>query len=87
MYRFHVHHQVIVEKLLTQSIPIDRLSIKKKQTTTIIVNTDDKNCLAQTTVAQKLNQDVWQWLYIIAGRQGSSFFYTSKRKNIQLMSQ
>ena len=43
-----------------------KVSIKKKQTTTI-VDADDKNCLAQLTVAQKLNQGVRQWLYIIAG--------------------
>jgi hypothetical protein len=34
---------------------------KKKQVTTI-VDADDKNCLAQLTVALKLNQGVRQWL-------------------------
>ena len=34
---------------------------------TIIVDADDKNCLVQLTVVQKLNQGVRQWLYIIAG--------------------
>jgi hypothetical protein len=32
-----------------------------------IVDVDDKNCLAQLTVALKLNHGVRQWLYIIAG--------------------
>jgi hypothetical protein len=51
---------------------------------TIIVDADDKNCLAQSTVAQKLNHGVRQWLYIIAGVLFfRSFFCTSKRKNIK----
>jgi len=50
--------------------------------TTTIVDVDDKNCLAQLTVAQKFNQGVRQWLYIIAGVLFfGSFFCTSKRKN------
>jgi hypothetical protein len=49
----------------------------------IIVDVDDKNCLAESTVALKLNQGVRQWLYIIAGVLFfGSFFCTSKRKNI-----
>ena len=45
---------------------------------------DDKNCLAQLTVALKLNQGLRQWLYIIAGVLFfRSFFCTSKRKNIK----
>ena len=48
---------------------------------TIIVDVDDKNCLAQLTVVLKLNQGVRQWLYIIAGVLFfGSFFCTSKRK-------
>jgi len=44
---------------------------------------DDKNWLAQLTVAQKLNHGVRQWPYIIAGVLFfGSFFCTSKRKNI-----
>ena len=51
---------------------------------TIIVDADDKNCLAQSTVAQKLDQGVRQGLYIIAGVLFfRSFFCTSKRKNIK----
>ena len=47
-----------------------------------IVDADDKNCLAQLTVALKLNHGVRQWLYIIAGVLFfGSFFCTSKRKN------
>jgi hypothetical protein len=42
---------------------------------------DDKNCLAQLTVALKPNQGVRQWLYIIAGVLFFvAFFCTSKRK-------
>jgi len=53
----------------------------KRQITTI-VDVDDKNCLVQLTVVQKLNQGVRQWLYIIAGVLFfGSFFCTSKRKN------
>jgi len=48
----------------------------------IIVDVDDKNCLVQLTVVQKLNQGARQWLYIIAGVLFfGSFFCTSKRKN------
>ena len=54
--------------------------------TTIIVDVDDKNCLAQLTVALKPDQGVRQWLYIIAGVLFfGSFFCTSKRKNINLV--
>ena len=38
----------------------------KRQITTI-VDGDDKNCLVQLTVVQKLNQGARRWLYIIAG--------------------
>ena len=38
-----------------------------KRETTTIVDVDDKNCLAELTVALKLNHGVRQWLYIIAG--------------------
>jgi hypothetical protein len=49
-----------------------------------IVDADDKNCLAELTVALKLNQGVRQWLYIIAGVLFfGSFFCTSKRKNVK----
>ena len=49
--------------------------------TTIIVDADDKNCLAELTVALKLNQGIRQWLYIIAGVLFFvTFFCTSKRK-------
>jgi hypothetical protein len=44
-----------------------------KLQTSIIVDVDDKNCLAQLTVALKFNQGVRQWLYIIAG---ALFFVT-----------
>jgi hypothetical protein len=50
----------------------------------IMVDVDDKNCLAQLTVARKLNQGVRQWLYIIAGVLFFvTFFCTSKRKYIK----
>jgi hypothetical protein len=50
--------------------------------TSTIVDADDKNCLAQLTVALKFNQGVRQWLYIIAGVLFFvTFFCTSKRKN------
>jgi hypothetical protein len=35
--------------------------------TSTFVDVDDKNCLAQLTVAMKLNHGVRQWLYIIVG--------------------
>ena len=35
--------------------------------TSIIVDVDDKNCLAQLTVVLKPYQGARQWLYIIAG--------------------
>jgi len=55
---------------------------RRNKKTSIIVDAVDKNCLAQLTVAQKLNQGVRQWLYIIAGVLFfGSFFCTSKRKN------
>jgi len=55
-----------------------------KKQTTIIVDADDKNCLAQLTVALKPNQGVRQWLYIIAGVLFfGTFFCTSKRKYIK----
>jgi hypothetical protein len=38
-----------------------------KKDISILVDVDDKNCLAQLTVALKLNHGVRQWLYIIAG--------------------
>jgi len=45
------------------------------------VDVDDKNCLAELTVALKLNQGVRQWPYIIAGVLFFvTFFCTSKRK-------
>ena len=51
-----------------------------------IVVADDKNCLAELTVALKLNQGVRQRLYIVAGVLFfGSFFCTSKRKNIILI--
>ena len=57
---------------------------RKKRQITTIVDADDKNCLAQLTVALKLNHGVRQWLYIIAGVLFfCSFFCTSKRKNIK----
>ena len=60
---------------------IRRVLINKEIST--IVDVDDKNCLAELTVVQKLNQGVRQWLYIIAGVLFfGSFFCTSKRKNI-----
>ena len=34
---------------------------QSKKQITIIVDADDKNCLAQLTVALKLNQGVRQW--------------------------
>ncbi len=47
-----------------------------------MVDVDDKNCLAQFTVALKLNHGVRQRLYIVAGVFFfGSFFCTSKRKN------
>jgi hypothetical protein len=47
-----------------------------------IVDVDDKNCLAQLTVAMKFIQGVRQRLYIVAGVLFfRSFFCTSKRKN------
>jgi hypothetical protein len=47
---------------------------------------DDKNCLAELTVAQELNHGVRQWLYIIAGVLFfGSFFCTSKSKTIKTM--
>ena len=49
--------------------------------TTTIVDVDDKNCLAQSTVALKLNHGVRQRLYIVAGVLFFvTFFCTSKRK-------
>ena len=49
--------------------------------TATIVDVDDKNCLAQLTVAQKFNQGVRQWLYIIAGTLFFVIFFgASKRK-------
>jgi len=42
----------------------------------IIVDVDDKNCLAQLTVALKLNHGVRQRLYIVAG---ALFFYVCYR--------
>jgi len=49
-----------------------------------IVDADDKNCLAELTVALKPNQGVRQWLYIIAGVLFfGTFFCTSKRKYIK----
>ena len=41
--------------------------IDKSKHISIIVDVDDKNCLAESTVAQQLNHGVRQWLYIIAG--------------------
>ena len=47
----------------------------------IIVDVDDKNCLAQLTVALKLNHGVRQRLYIVAGALFFvTFFWASKRK-------
>lgn len=46
-----------------------------------IVDVDDKNCLAVSTVALKSNQGVRQWLYIIGGALFFvTFFCASKRK-------
>ena len=57
----------------------ERIEGNKKST--IIVDADDKNCLAQLTVALKLNQGVRQRLYIVAGVLFFvTFFCTSKRK-------
>jgi len=57
-----------------------------KKQITIVVDVDDKNCLAQLTVAMTQNQAVRQWLCIIAG----VFFFgtlscTSKRKYITVI--
>ena len=47
---------------------------------------DDKNCLAQLTVALKFNQGVRQRLYIVAGVLFfGTFFCTSKRKYMKLI--
>ena len=54
-----------------------------KKDISIIVDVDDKNCLAESTVALKLTHGIRQWLYISAGVLFfGSFFCTSKRKNI-----
>ena len=53
----------------------------RKQTTTI-VDADDKNCLVQLTVAQKFNQGVRQWLYIIAGVLFFGTFFLHKQKKV-----
>jgi len=58
--------------------------VRVKKQITIIVDVDDKNFLAQLTVAVQLNQGVRQRLYIVAGVLFfRSFFCTSKRKNIK----
>jgi hypothetical protein len=50
----------------------------------LVVDVDDKNCLAELTVALKLNHGARQRLYIVAGVLFfGSFFCTSKRKNIK----
>jgi hypothetical protein len=54
---------------------------RRNKEISFIVDVDDKNCLAELTVALKLNQGVRQWLYIIAGVLFfGTFFCTSKRK-------
>jgi len=53
-----------------------------KKQTTIIVDADDKNCLAQLTVALKPNQGVRQWLYIIAGVLFFGTFFLHKQKKV-----
>jgi hypothetical protein len=50
-----------------------------KKTSTIV---DDKNCLAQLTVALKPNQGVRQWLYIIAGVLFFGTFFLHKQKKV-----
>jgi hypothetical protein len=56
-------------------------SFSQTRKTSTIVDADDKNCLAQLTVARKFNQGVRQWLYIIPGVLFFvTFFSTSKRK-------
>jgi len=66
-----------VEIIAEKNLGSDRV---RKQIS-FIVDVDDKNCLAQLTVAPKLNQGVRQWLYIIAGVLFFvTFFCTSKRK-------
>jgi hypothetical protein len=63
------------------------LPITMKRKVPLMVDVGDKNCLAQLTVALKLNHGVRQWLYIIAGVLFfRSFFCTSKRKNIKTYS-
>ena len=56
------------------------MSGRQKQIS-FIVDVDDKNCLAQLTVALVLNQGARQWPYIIAGALFFvTFFCASKRK-------
>jgi len=57
-----------------------------KKQITIIVDVDDKNCLAQLTVVPKLNHGVRQWPYIIDGVLFfGSFFCTGKRIALAIM--
>ena len=57
------------------------VKVLKKKAITTIVDVDDKNCLAELTVALKLNHGVRQRLYIVAGLFFfASFFCRSKRK-------
>jgi hypothetical protein len=66
-----------VEIIAEKNLGSDRV---RKQIS-FIVDVDDKNCLAQLTVALKLNQGVRQWLYIIAGALFFvTFFWANKRK-------
>jgi hypothetical protein len=81
------NHFVIDEKEgagnLWRSIEVQYRSNEQIST---IVDADDKNCLAQLTVARKINQGVRQWPYIIAGVLFfRSFFCTSKRKNNKML--
>ena len=69
----------LVEIIAEKNWVSDRL---RKQLS-FIVDVDDKNCLAELTVALKPNQGVRQRLYIVAGVLFFvTFFCTSKRKNI-----
>ena len=56
-----------------------RLSFRKKAP--LVVDVDEMNCLAELTVALKLNQGVRQWLCIVAGVLFfGTFFCLCKRK-------
>jgi hypothetical protein len=60
---------------------VSNLPITMRRNAPLVVDVDDKNWLAELTVALKLNQGVRQWLYIIGGVLFFvTFFCTSKRK-------